>query len=324
MVQKWPFRDAHLLFKKRVWNPYLNSVFWVRAFWAKVSKKEILKSHQEKWKIWLIIEKLFFGIFALFWGGFFFFVFCFCCFFVLFFWLFNTKNLVFSPRKGHFLFIFSVSLSFSLSLFWPPSVCVSLSLSLFFLLFFLSSFLSLFLLSYGSLFLSLSFFFFLLCFSFMKGTTSKKSIASFFFINILSFLVSCLLFFQVSFSYLCYFLILSYVFYSTSRFLVSKQTAKKKQIFLVKRGVATKRFFFINLCFAKCEKLSFFWCPFFGQILGDVQKRYKNGYLSTFLKAKKWKKRPFLIVTNWATLIVTNWATFAQLKKRQRGPVSNY
>ena len=31
-----------------------------------------------------------------------------------------------------------------------------------------------------------------------------------------------------------------------------------------------------------------------------------------------------LIVTNWATLIVTNWATFAQLKKRQRGPVSNY
>ena len=31
-----------------------------------------------------------------------------------------------------------------------------------------------------------------------------------------------------------------------------------------------------------------------------------------------------LIVTNWATLIVTNWATFAQLKKRQRGSVSNY
>ena len=36
------------------------------------------------------------------------------------------------------------------------------------------------------------------------------------------------------------------------------------------------------------------------------------------------KKWPFLIVTNWATLIVTNWATFAELKKRQRGPVSNY
>ena len=39
LVQKWPFRDAHLLFKKRAWNPYFYSVFWVRAFWAKVSKK---------------------------------------------------------------------------------------------------------------------------------------------------------------------------------------------------------------------------------------------------------------------------------------------
>ena len=38
--------------------------------------------------------------------------------------------------------MFSVCLSFSLSLFWPPSFSVSLSLSLSFLLFFLSSFLS--------------------------------------------------------------------------------------------------------------------------------------------------------------------------------------
>ena len=38
-VQKWPFRDAHLLSKKKTWNPYFYSVFWVRAFWAKVSKK---------------------------------------------------------------------------------------------------------------------------------------------------------------------------------------------------------------------------------------------------------------------------------------------
>ena len=30
------------------------------------------------------------------------------------------------------------------------------------------------------------------------------------------------------------------------------------------------------------------------------------------------------MVTNWATLMVTNWATFAQLKKQQRGPISNY
>ena len=37
-------------------------------------------------------------------------------------------------------------------------------------------------------------------------------------------------------------------------------------------GVATKRFSFINPCLAKCEKLSFFWGPFSGQILVDVQK----------------------------------------------------
>ena len=53
--------------------------------------------------------------------------------------------------------------------------------------------------------------------------------------------------------------------------LKKKKKNKKKNNFLVNRGVATKRFF-INLCFGKCEKLSFFWCPFFGQILGDVQK----------------------------------------------------
>ena len=84
----------------------------------------------------------------------------FCFFFLVLFFgcLIQKKNLVFSPRKGHFLFIFSVSLSFSLSPFGPPSFSVSLSQSLFFLLFFRSSFLSLFLLSFGSLFLSLSFF----------------------------------------------------------------------------------------------------------------------------------------------------------------------
>ena len=82
------------------------------------------------------------------------------CFFCFVFWLVTTKNLVFPLEKGHFLFIFSVSLSFSLSLFWPPSFCVSLSLSVSFLLFFLSSFLSSFLLSFGSLFF-VSFFLFL-------------------------------------------------------------------------------------------------------------------------------------------------------------------
>ena len=153
--------------------------------------------------------------------------FLFCFLFLVFCFVFCCliqKKTLFSPRKGHFLFIFSVSLSFSLSLFWPPSFCVSLSLSLFFLLFFLSSFLSLFFAVFWFL-VFVSFFLFLsslLCFH--ERNNIKNSIASFFFINIFSFFGFCLFFFRVPFSYLCYFLILSYVFCSTSRFLVSKQT----------------------------------------------------------------------------------------------------
>ena len=48
LVQKWPFCDAHLLSKKKALKPLFYSVFWVRAFWAKVSKREILKSHPKK------------------------------------------------------------------------------------------------------------------------------------------------------------------------------------------------------------------------------------------------------------------------------------
>ena len=48
-VQKWLFRHAHLFFKKCfAETPYLYSVFWVRAFWAKLPKKEILDTHQKR------------------------------------------------------------------------------------------------------------------------------------------------------------------------------------------------------------------------------------------------------------------------------------
>ena len=53
------------------------------------------------------------------------------------------------------------------------------------------------------------------------------------------------------------------------------------------------------------------------------KRHYKIG-ISAHIEEQKIEKMAFLIVTNWATLIVTNWATFAQLKKRQRGPVSSY
>ena len=133
---------------------------------------------------------LFFVCFGLFW------FFFFCFFFVffgsgevarratslgpkpsLFYFLFSLllidKKPVFPLEKGIFGLLLSVSLSFSLAFFGLPLfqfLLLCLSLVLFFL-FFLLVFLVL--LSFCSLFFSLSFPFFLLCFCFMKGTTSK-------------------------------------------------------------------------------------------------------------------------------------------------------
>ena len=192
------------------------------------------------------------------------------CFVFCFFGCLIQKRPCFPLEKGIFC-LFSVFLFLSpLALFGLPLfVFLFHCLSFFFFSFFLPSCLC-FLLSFGSLFLSLSFFFFLLCFSFMKGTTSNNSIASFSSSIFSLFSVSCLFFFQVPFSFLCCFLIVSYVFCSTSRFLVSKQTTKKKN--LVKRGVATKRFFFYQPLFCKMWKVIVFFGPFFWQFLGDIQK----------------------------------------------------
>ena len=75
--------------KKRAWNPYCYSVFWVRAFWAKVSKKEISKSHQEKWKNLTDNWKAIFWYFCcFFWGLTFFLVFWIFFFFSVCFVLF--------------------------------------------------------------------------------------------------------------------------------------------------------------------------------------------------------------------------------------------
>ena len=41
----------------------------------------------------------------------------------------------------------------------------------------------------------------------------------------------------------------------------------------------------MNLCFAKCEKLSFFFAPFFANFWLMFKKHYKNRYFSKFLKA---------------------------------------
>ena len=203
-------------------------------------------------------------------------------FFFLFFGFFIQKNLVFPLEKGIFC-LFSVFLFLSPLAFFDLPLFLFLfpCLSLFFFSFFIPSCLC-FLLSFGSLFGSLSLFFFLLWFSFMKGTTSKYSIASFSSSVFTLFLVSCLFLFQVPFSYLCSFLILSYVFCSTSRFLISKQTTyKKKKHFWSKRGLQQNVFFYQPV-FWKMSKLSFFFGPFFGNFWLMFKKHYKNRYFSTF------------------------------------------
>ena len=90
LVQKWPFRDAQLLFQKKgPETPIFIVFFGFRLFGRRCQKREILKSHPKKRKNWLITEKLFFGIFAVFLGGLlfflvflFFFVFLVFCFFL--------------------------------------------------------------------------------------------------------------------------------------------------------------------------------------------------------------------------------------------------
>ena len=168
--------------KKRPWNPHFYSVFWVRAFWANVSKKRNFEKparKMEKFDNW----KANFGVFLLFFflASFFscflcFFVCLFCFLFLLFvvcFLVVYIQKTLFPLEKGIFC-LFAVFPFLSPLAFFglPLFVFLFLCLSLFFFSFFLPSCLS-FLLSFGSLFLSLSLFFFLLCFSFMKGTTSK-------------------------------------------------------------------------------------------------------------------------------------------------------
>ena len=160
-----------------------------------------------------------------------------------------TKNLLFPP-KGHFCLVCSVSICFSLAFFAPPfftfSFSVSLSLSLSLFSFFLPSYLSL-LLSFGSLFWSLSFFFFLLCFCFMKRTTSKYSIAKFVFHqSFLFFWFPVLFSLSIPFFVSLFFPDFKLCFLFKINVLSFKKD-KLKHIFLVKRGVAI--FFFYEPVF---------------------------------------------------------------------------
>ena len=163
------------------------------------------------------------------------------------------------------MFLFLSPLTFfGLPLFLFLFLCLSV------VLFFFPSFLSFF----------FAFFLFLVFVSFFTFLSSlllfheKKNIKRFncnFFLKYFLFLlVSCLAFlFQIPFSYLCFFLILSYVFCSTSMFLVSKRTnwkaQKNKKNQLQQNGV------FLWTCVLQNVKSYRFFLPLFCQIL-VVQK----------------------------------------------------
>ena len=176
-------------------------------------------------------------------------------------------------------------LTFFSSIFFPSPFALSLSLSL--ALFFLPSFFCFFfyflLFPCFCLFLSFSSF---LSFCFMKRRTLENYIWRFFPDNPFCFVgvLSCL-FFQILLPYLS-FLFVSYVFSSRQMVLGFKQD--KKHQFLVKGGVATKRFF-NNLCFAKSEKLSFLGGANFCQHVVASIKHYKNRYFQHLFRSKKSK-----------------------------------
>ena len=149
----------------------------------------------------------------------------FCCF-LFSFWFLSLlliEQPCFPPKKGIFWFISSVSLSSSLNLFWPPPF-LFLFLCLSFALVFLSSFLSFF---FGFLFVS-CFCLFFHCsffFAFVSSIEQHENIKLQFllFINMCSFLLSCLVFsLKYLFIIFVFFLILSYVFCSTSLFWFQK------------------------------------------------------------------------------------------------------
>ena len=182
-----------------------------------------------------------------------FFLFCLCCFCC--FLPFLSLLLI---EKGHFCLFVSLPLCFSLASFGLP-LFQFLSLSCSFLSFFLLVFPFCFLLvPCFSLCLSFSVFF---AFVHERNNIKRFNCKC---LSLICFLVFCLaLSLKSVFGCLCFFPDFQLCF-STSMLLVSK-TQVEKHNFLLKRGVATKRFF-INLCFQNCEKIAFwgalFWANF--------------------------------------------------------------
>ena len=217
-----------------------------------------------------------------------------------------------------FLFL-SPSTFFGLPLVQFLFFSLSLSLSCSFLSFFLLVFLCL--LSFGSFFFSLSHFSFFFAFVFWK---EQHEILKLQFIcsSIFSlFMVSCLVsLFQIPFSYLCFFSWYSVMLFVEHQYFWFQKRSWKTPI-LGQKGSCNKTGFFNNLCFEKCEKLSFF--PFFGPNFGWCSKSTVKIGISAYFQKKKRKKWPFCRVTIWAKLGLLSGPSLLQHQNGQLGPDNN-
>ena len=210
-----------------------------------------------------------------------------------FFALYYKKNLAFPLEKGIFGLFLSVSLCSSLVFFGLPLsqfffLCLSLLLLLFsFLPVFLFCFL---LLPCFCLFLSFSFF---SAFVSWKEQHQKDWCTKFFFINIFSFWVSCLLFSLNPFFFSLFFCWFKAMFLFNIFVFGFKKTKLKNTNFWSKGG-CNKTVFFYDPVFCKVWKvIVFFGVMFLTNVGWCSKKHYKNRCFSTFYKAKKWKKWPF-------------------------------
>ena len=295
------------------------------AFWAKVSKREILKNHPNRkekltdnWKanffVFLLLflgllfflffvflgpphlalnppfSFVFFCFFCFFFGGFkgqvrwpegatslgpkpSFLCFCFVWFFVLFFGLLLIqKKPCFPPEKGIFC-LFSVFLFLSPLAFFglPLFLFLFLCLSLFFS-FFLSSFLS-FLFAFFWFLVFVSFFLFLSSLLLFHERNNIKILNCkfclhqyFLFFGFLSFFVSSSFLLSLLFPdfKLCFLFNIKVFDFQTSNLKNKKQ--------MVKRGVATKRFFLSTCVLENVKSYRFFVWAIFLAIFGWCSK----------------------------------------------------
>ena len=101
----------------------------------------------------------------------------------------------------------------------------------------------------------------------------------------------------------------------------SKKMQVQKTPILGQEGGCNITDLFINLCFAKCVKLSF-WGGIFWPIFVVFQKNTKKRYFSTFFKAKNYKKKLKGLLAG-PSIGLFSGPSWVHFKKRKPGPDNN-